>query len=57
MYGFPYFIRNQRFKDIFLQSKEMRKLLKNIYKFPYFIKNQRFKDTFLRRKEIKEILN
>ena len=27
MYGFPYFIRNQRFKDIFIRSKERKEII------------------------------
>ena len=30
MYGFPYIIRNQRFKDIFIRSKK-RKEIHKIY--------------------------
>ena len=48
MYGFPYFIRNQRFKDIFIRSKE-RKEINDIYVLiSLFYEESKIKDFFQR---------
>ena len=42
MYGSPYFIRNKWSKDIFIRSKERKKIYEKMFEFPYFMSNQRF---------------
>ena len=43
MYEFPFFIRNQRCKDIFLRRKERKKIIEKYVLFPYFMSNQELK--------------
>ena len=46
MYGFPYFIRNQRCKDIFIRSKERKEIIEKYVLFPYLMRNQKSKIFF-----------
>ena len=48
MYGFPYFIRNQRFKDIFIRIKERKEVNEKYVLFHYFMRNQKSNNSFQR---------
>ena len=45
MYRFPYFIRNQWFKDIFIRSKERQGV--NEIPPPFFMRNNRIKNVMV----------
>ena len=41
---FLFFIRNQRFKDIFIRSKERKETIEKYVLFPYFMSNKKSKN-------------
>ena len=48
MYGLPYFIRNQRFKDIFIRSKKRKEINEKYVLFSLFYEESKPKDFFQR---------
>ena len=55
MYGFPYFIRNQWFKDIFIRSKERKEINEKYVLISLFYEESNISGFVHRLKEVEEI--
>ena len=55
MYEFPYFIRNQLFKDMFIRCKERKEINEKLVLISLFYEELKIWGFIQRRKEIEEI--